>query len=283
MGGLASGPGAGFPSPRLCAMSAVCLVTELWTVERHVTGENGLHAHWVRPPAGAGAPNECGPKPREMTMGHGGYLGLGLALAAWLSIPSAAVAQNASALVLEKSGATTPEVQPYSEIAVGATVSLASATKLVFLHYQTCRTVTVVGGRVTFGTYAYTAKGGGKPQEVQTPCPPMVRLKGQGEVAGVVMRSIFPTVRLSVSPSFVLVGERADDFSAVAVARDGTILLEAPLSGRGFRWPASAAPLAVNANYELLLVPKAAHQGRVTVKFRTEGHADDQLTLISVD
>jgi len=102
-------------------------------------------------------------------------------------------------------------------------------------------------------------------------------------MAGVVMRSISPTVRLSVSPSFVLVGERADDFSAAAVSQDGTMLLEAPLAGRGFRWPASAPPLAVNANYELRLMPKAADKGRVTVKFRTEGQAEDQLTLISVD
>ena len=216
-------------------------------------------------------------------MGAVGRLTLGIAVLVTLWAPSAADAQNASALVLEKSGAVTPEVQPYSEIAVGATVSLAPGTKLVFLHYQTCRTVTVVGGSVTFGALAYTTAGGSKPQEVRTPCPPMVRVRGHGEMAGVVMRSISPTVRLSVSPSFVLVGERADDFSAAAVSQDGTMLLEAPLAGRGFRWPASAPPLAANANYELRLMPKAADKGRVTVKFRTEGQAEDQLTLISVD
>lgn len=212
-----------------------------------------------------------------------GLLALGIAALVALCVPSAAAAQNPSALVLEKSGATTPEVQPYSEIAVGATLSLASGTKLVFLHYQTCRTVTLVGGSVTFGGLAYTAAGGARPQEARTPCPPTVRLKGQGEVAGVVMRSISPTVKLSISPSFVLVGERANDFTAMAVSRDGTTLIEAPLAGRGFRWPASAAPLVVNTNYELLLIPKAADKGRVTVKFRTEGPAEDQLTLISVD
>ena len=216
-------------------------------------------------------------------MGHGKYLGWGLAVLAWLGVPGAADAQNGSALVLEKTGATVPEVQPFSEIAVGATLSLASGTKLVFLHYPTCQTVTVVGGRVTFGTHAYTAAGGSKPDEVRTPCPPTVRLKGQGEVAGMVMRSILPTVRLSVSPSLVLVGGRADDFTAVVVSRGGTMLLEAPLAGRRFRWPSSAAPLAVNTTYELLLVPKAADKARVTVEFRTEGQPADQLTLISVD
>jgi len=220
-------------------------------------------------------------------MGTRGRLTLTIAVLALLGIPGGADAQNASALVLEKNGVTTPEVQPYSEVAVGATLSLQSGTRLVFLHYQTCRTVTVVGGKVAFAAYTYTITGGSKPQEVRTPCPPTVRLRGQGEVAGTLMRSIVPGVRLSTSPAFVLVGDRADDFAAVRVSQGGTILLESPLAGRGFRWPTGAAPLVANADYELVLVPKAADKAGVTVTFRAEGEAPtaagDQLTLISVD
>ena len=220
-------------------------------------------------------------------MGAVWRLTLGIAALASLWIPSGADAQNASALVLEKSGATTPDVQPYSEIAVGATLSLQSGARLVFLHYQTCRTVTIVGGKVAFEAYTYTITGGSKPQEVRTPCPPTVRLRGQGEVAGTLMRSIVPGVRLSISPTFVLVGDRADDFAAVRVSQAGATLLEAPLAGRGFRWPTGAAPLVANADYELVLVPKAEGRPRVTVKFRAEGEpataAGAQLTLISVD
>ena len=214
-------------------------------------------------------------------------LTLGIAALASLWIPSGADAQNASALVLEKSGATTPDVQPYSEVAVGTALSLQSGARLVFLHYQTCRTVTVVGSKVAFELYTYTITGGSKPQEVRTPCPPTVRLRGQGEVAGTLMRSIVPGVSLSTSPTFVLVGDRADDFAAVRVSQAGTTLLEAPLAGRGFRWPREAAPLIANADYELVLVPKAEGRPRVTVKFRAEGEAATsagaQLTLISVD
>lgn len=223
----------------------------------------------------------------ETPMGAVRWLTLGVAAVTLLCVPSGAEAQNASALVLEKSGATTPEVQPYSEIAVGATFSLQPGTRLVFLHYQTCRTVTVVGGKVAFAAYTYTVTGGNKPEEVRTPCPPTVRLRGQGEVAGTLMRSIVPGVRLSTSPAFVLVGDRADDFAAVRVSRDGTKLLDAALAGRGFRWPAGAAPLVANADYELVLVPKAAGKAGVTVTFRAEGEAATaagaQLTLISVD
>ena len=217
-----------------------------------------------------------------------GSLTLSLALlVASLGVPSDAVAQSGSALVLERTGVIVPDVQPYSEIAVGVTVTLQTGARLVFLHYQTCRTVTVVGGTVVFGGLNYTITGGGKPEEVRTPCPPTVRLRGQSEMAGVLMRSISPEVRMSTSPVFALVGGRADDFASVRVSQGGTILLEAPLAGRGFRWPAGTAPLVANTDYELVLVPKSDCKTRITLKFRAEGGAStaagDRLTLISVD
>ena len=159
-----------------------------------------------------------------------GGLILSLALLAWLGLLSQAVAQSGSALVLEKTGATAPDVQPYSEVPVGVTVSLQPGARLVFLHYQTCRTVTAVGGTVTFGGLTYTITGGNKPEEVRTPCPPTVRLRGQSEMAGVLMRTISPEVRLSLSPVFALVGARADDFASVRLSHGGTMLLEAPLT-----------------------------------------------------
>src|SRR5437667_8597486 len=154
-----------------------------------------------------------------------GRLTLSIALLVLLGVPSRADAQNASALVLEKTGATVPEVQPYNEIAVGTTVSLQPGARLVFLHYQTCRTVTAVGGTVAFGGLTYTVTGDSRPKEVRTPCPPTVRLRGQSEMAGVLMRSISPEVKLSLSPTFVLVGARADDFALVRVSQGGTKVL----------------------------------------------------------
>jgi hypothetical protein len=218
-------------------------------------------------------------------------LTLSIALLVLLGVPSGADAQNASALVLEKTGTTVPEVQPYSEIAVGTTVSLQPGARLVFHHYQTCRTVTTVGGTVAFGGLTYTITGGSTPQEVQTSCPRTARVGGEN--AGTVMRfhgggqglSFIP--RLSLSPVFALVGARADDFAAVRVSHGGTMLLEAPLSGRDFRWPAGTAPLVANTDYELVLVPKVEGKTQVTLKFRTERGtptaAGDYRTLIKVD
>ena len=88
--------------------------------------------------------------------------------------------------------------------------------------------------------------------------------------------------RLSLSPTFALVGARADDFAAVRVSHGGTMLLEAPLSGRDFRWPAGTAPLVANTDYELVLVPKVEGKAQVTLKFRTE-RGTPTHTLIKVD
>jgi hypothetical protein len=212
---------------------------------------------------------------------------LGLTVLGALSLPRVADAQSASALILEKTGPTVPDIQAYREIPVGATVALSSGSRLVFLHYQTCQTVTVVGGQVTFQAFTYTSTGGGKAHAVRTPCPPTVRLRGHGEMAGVVLRSVLPEVRLSTSPAFVLVGDRADEFATVRVSQGGTTLVEAPLAGRGFRWPAGTATLAAQGDYELVLVPKATGKTPVTMKFRAEGDGGTvgggPLTLISVD
>ena len=198
-------------------------------------------------------------------------------------------AQTPSALVLEKSGASVPEIKPYSEIPVGTKISLPSGGRLVFLHYYTCQTVAVVGSTITFGAETYTITGGTKEREVRAPCPRTVILKAGGEVAGTLIRSgaAGGALGLTTSPTFVLVGPRADDFTAVRVSRGDKGVLEAPLEGRRFRWPIDAAPLAVDTEYELGLVPTVRGTVPVTMKFRTHSPAatppGDGLTLISAE
>lgn len=210
-----------------------------------------------------------------------------LALCLFLSITCEAQAQTFSALVLEKRGASQPELLPYTEVPVGSSVSLSPGTKLVFLHYQTCSTVTVLGGKVTFNADAYSVTGGATPKEVKTPCPRVVRLKGDGQPAGIVVRSISPTIHLTTAPAFVLTGPRADEFSAVLISQRSQTVVEAPLTGRRFLWPGDKPALAPNADYDLILVPKGPAKARVTIRFRAQAEArslsDDQLTLISIE
>ncbi len=209
--------------------------------------------------------------------------------AAWLLGENNAVAQTAVALVLEKSGASNPEVRPYTEIPVGKTISLSPGTRLTFQHYHTCRTVTVTGGAVSFEVKTYFVKGGSKDRETQTPCPKTVTLKAGGETGGVLMRSMTSRNPLTLSPhlSFVLVGKRANDFTTVQVNQGGKEVLKSPLDERHFQWPTETAPLSTGTEYELALIPAVAGAVPVKKKFRvqksTPGQTIKGLLLIRID
>lgn len=214
------------------------------------------------------------------------YVALGLEVLGVL-LPRDALARAGSALVLEKSGGSEPELQPYTEIPAGVTVSLAPGSRLVILHYAACRVVTVVGGKIAVAAHTYTITGGAKPQEVPTPCPQTARLKDEGEMAGIMFRSIPSTLNLSTTPTFVLVGSRADEFASIRISRGDTTLLEAPLAGRSFRWPAGVKPLTPNDDYDMALVPKAPGKARMVTKFwveaRDPARSSEQVTLIQVE
>jgi hypothetical protein len=194
------------------------------------------------------------------------------------SLPNSGVAQaqTASALVLEQSGASTPEVKPYSEIPAGMTVSLKSGAKLVFLHYNTCRQVAVVGGTIKFGEKEYAITGGKKESDTRTPCPRPVALKSGGEMTGVMLRSAFNNVMVKFSerPAFVLIGKRADDFASLRIVQAEKTVLEAPLEDRHFNWPKDAAPLAVASSYEMVLIPKTAGTPQAKLRFFVEKPAE---------
>ena len=199
-----------------------------------------------------------------------------ISLVVCLFLPKIALAQTASALVLEQSGASTPAVASYSEIPAGTTVSLQSGAKLVFLHYNTCRQVAIVGGMIRFSENDYVITGGKKEAETRTPCPRPVVLKSGGEMAGVMLRSAVNNVMVKFSerPAFVLIGKRADDFASLRIVQADKTVLEAPLEDRHFSWPKDAAPLAAATGYEMVLTPKAAGTAPAKFRFIVEKPAD---------
>ncbi len=178
-----------------------------------------------------------------------------------------AQAQMAAALVLETTGATEPALQPFTEILDTATVSLSHGARLVFLHYHTCKKVIVEGGRITVKSQGYAIAGATNALEERVPCPPTVRLRKGGEMAGILLRGITPT--LSAKPAFVLIGPRAADFTSVRVSQGNQVVFEARLDGRTFQWPTEAAPLSPDPEYELALIPTVAGAAPFTLKFKT--------------
>lgn len=66
-----------------------------------------------------------------------------------------------------------PQLKAFLEISVGTPVVLAPGAKLACMHYGLCRTVTVAGGTLTFGTADYTLLGDAV-SETRTPCPDLL-------------------------------------------------------------------------------------------------------------
>lgn len=186
------------------------------------------------------------------------------------------------ALVLEADGPVTPALRPYREVPSGTTVSLASDGRLVFLYYASCRTLTVVGGTVTFTSGpAPILKGAATLADVRGQCPK--KFKATGAEAAVVMRGGPDTaVALSTTPDFVLVGNRSDDFGSLRIRQAGREVFARPLPGPRFRWPSDAPALAPGA-YALELLPRNGDSTPLSVNVEVSPRGAGALTLITVD
>ena len=205
-----------------------------------------------------------------------------------LTVAGTVSAQQSAGLVLESSGSITPSVRSYTEIPGGTALSLAEGARLVFVHYQTCKTVTVVGGTVTITAGSYVTKGG-KQSDERTPCPKKVSVRGGGELGGVVYRSVSASrgLTLQSEAAFVVSGPRASDFVVARITRENAVVAEGPIRDQVFRWPAGTTPLSPDTAFELTLVPSRAEDRPVTIRFATPAIAAPAsqvpLVVIGVD
>jgi hypothetical protein len=200
----------------------------------------------------------------------------------------AAPAEAPAGLILEVSGTVSPSVRPYTEIPSGTALSLSRGAHLVFVHYQTCKTVTVTGGTVTISAASYATRDG-QQTDMPTPCPKKVNVRGGGELGGVVYRSVSANrgITLPVEAAFVLSGPRASSFASARVSRDRALVAEGAIRDQVFRWPAGTAPLPPDTTFELTLVPIRAEDRPVTIRFATPAVAappgQAPLVVIGVD
>lgn len=195
--------------------------------------------------------------------------------------PAAAqLATPGVALVLEIDGPVTPALRPYREVPSGTTVSLGNDSRLVFLHYASCRTLTVVGGAVTFTAGpAPILKGTATRADVRGRCPK--KFSATGSDAAVVFRGT-SAAGTSTTPEFILVGRRADEFAAIRIQHGGRKLMARALDGPRFSWPADVPPLVPGA-YVLELLPRASGAAPATVNFEASTRTSDAFTLITID
>ncbi|HET9492088.1 MAG TPA: hypothetical protein VFR64_20345 [Methylomirabilota bacterium] len=208
---------------------------------------------------------------------------LGTMLTVLVAVAPAQLRQ-AAGFVLEVSGPSTPALIPYTEIADQTTIRLGPRSRLVFVHYRTCRTVTLVGGQLTAGVEGYRVSGGTQSKK-DTPCPRAIKLVAAGETAGVLLRS-GAEVRLPVEPAFVVVGPRAGDVASVRITRGDETLVEAALENRRFRWPSGSRALRPGTQYDLVFTFKEQGTKPRTLAFLTDPGGtvvEPRLTLITVE
>jgi hypothetical protein len=71
-----------------------------------------------------------------------------------------ALAGKPAALVLTLSGAVVPDIEPMSELEVGAVLTLDADAEVEFLHYALCQEIVVRGGEMLITDQGHRIKDG---------------------------------------------------------------------------------------------------------------------------
>jgi hypothetical protein len=187
------------------------------------------------------------------------------------------------ALIVEKDGPTSPELQAYSEIMAGDAFQIPSGSSLVFIDYHSCDRVTVSGSTVNFSADGFSTSPGGDRSEQRVACPQTLAPDSGGENSSMLMRGLDFQRAVATRPTFVIIGAPSHGFSHISV-KDGTqTLVDSELHGARFDWPRSAPPLDADRIYHMVLLPEQADDHPVKLSFRAEEDppgAQEALVLI---
>ena len=171
-------------------------------------------------------------------------------------VASAAAAGSPVALTVDVDGDTEPVLELFSEIMSGDSFQLADDAKIEFLHYLTCQSIIVEGGKVSFSDQNFAVRRGRVVDVKRSKCPQATTLAADGVASGVVMRSgdVKGRLKLGLAPAFVVVGAKADRVVGVRLFKGDRPVFEGPLEGARFRWPEGRAALEKGEDYRVDLV-----------------------------
>ena len=197
----------------------------------------------------------------------------------------AATGETPTALALDITGASVPEVEPFSELLKRDKINLGPETVLEFMHYASCQSVTVQGGRLSFSDQRYFLKGGRILSQKRAECPKSVAISGASQIGGIVLRNNpgGSTLRVPTKPSFVLIGKKGAAYKSIRITQNDKVLLEGALEGRVFHWPDSAAALKKGSSYEVVLTPLSGDAPRNFSLKAQSSRKKGAMTLIRID
>jgi hypothetical protein len=207
---------------------------------------------------------------------------LATALAATLlvNLPIFAVeADEAVGLVTRVNGQISPSIDAFEEVHAGSSLVLTGAS-IEFLHYPSCESITVKGGKLFFSAQSYNSRDGLVTREKRR-CPRTLRLKGDARVAGVVMRAGLTKLSMAAKPSLVLTGANRKKVTGLRFSLGGQLLLAARVEGPHFDWPEGKAALKANITYHVELMDLQTVVRKIP--FKVERNGRTPTVIIAID
>lgn len=208
---------------------------------------------------------------------------LALALLAF-TVP--ARAEPPAGIVMAIAGETDPPLTAMAEIPANTLIVLQPRTKLTFLHYGSCKLVTVTGGTVAL-TRADYREDGQVESEADGPCPQVYALPDAGDgrtSGGIVSRTLGTPPHWPTGPDIIFTGARSRSVTAATILSEGqppqpamqlTVANARARAGQG-------APLQVGGHYLLRLI-MAGGRDPVDVPFIADAPGPGALVVLRLD
>ena len=165
----------------------------------------------------------------------------------------ASAADQPAGLILELTGEIEPALAPFTEIIEGTRLVLGDEARISFVHYETCKLVTMTGGEVRIDRRRYVISRGRVEAERSQDCPRQVQLTRNATGAGLLLRGGEDSAQIPLRPSFVLVGRNADEVRRVNLLEQGRMVASLPAEDRKLTWPDDLPDLVADTIYELAL------------------------------
>jgi hypothetical protein len=176
----------------------------------------------------------------------------------------AATAATPAGLILEVVGATEPRLEALTEVQSGFMVKLAAGSRLAFVHYQSCRSVSMTGGTLLLRLTDYSVSGDGKVQSEQRRCPQRFVLTSGSSDEGastVMLRGGASAVKkFSTRPIMLLTGPAAAGVAMAELRLDKLVVAKLPVSGQRAQLPDTAPALTPGRRYAVVLLPGGGGQ-----------------------
>lgn len=204
------------------------------------------------------------------------FLGASIAFAS----PAAGAAENA-AIILDYTGTPDPLLQSYNELPSGTTIELGPTEQIILLHYKTCRTITIQGGKIRVGTADLDVDGGKMTVTESGTCPQQSQLRVAGIGGGVMVRAAGPII-LPDTLSCILVGGKGGDVESLALVDGGKTVTTAMVVGRRTIMMPGSLPIEPGHAYTLRIKLKGIEEPQEQ-KISTAAHPLSGPCLIRLD